>query len=277
MNKFFMHPVERVAISGRFIPGQHGGIDYGWERGHQTDTKILAAASGKVVKVDYGTLVGNYVVIYHGERDGKDIYTRYLHMSSVNVGAGEHVNIGEVIGIMGATGTDCYGVHLHFDYVPCNKGEGFVLSRRIDPAPYLYVYEDQRYIEDQDGVKLQFAGMKISEASAPEKPSVEIADFYTYIVRPGDAMYKIAEAHGVTLDALKAANPNIDDYDLIHAGDRINIPGTANAKVYIVQAGDAMYKIAEAHGVTLDAIKDANPDIENYDLIYEGQKINIPV
>ena len=275
MNKFFCHPVERIAISGRFISGQHGGIDYGWERGHQNDTMILAANTGKVVEVDYGTLVGNYIVIYHGERDGKDIYTRYLHMRSTNVKKGDSVKMGDVIGIMGATGTDCYGVHLHFDYVPCNKGEGFVLSRRVDPAPFLYVYEDQRYIEDQDGVKLQFAGMKLSDAAASVDSESKPVTSAVYIVNKGDAMYKIAQAHGISLEALKAANPDIVNYDLIYEGQKINIPAGTN--VYVVKEGDAMYKIAQSYGVSLSDLIAANPGIKDPNVIYVGQKINIPM
>lgn len=277
MREKFAHPVERIAITGRFISGKHGGIDYGWERGHQTDTKILAAASGKVVEVDYGTLVGNYVVIYHGERDGKDIYTRYLHMNSVNVGAGEHVNIGDVIGIMGATGTDCYGVHLHFDYVPCNKGEGFVLNRRIDPAPHLYVYQDQRYINEQDGVKLQFSGIKMSDAQSNNILNNE-CNCTSYIVKKGDTMWGIAKMHNLELAELTSVNPQIENPDIIHTGDIINIPksNSLKNKTYTVQKGDSFWAIAEKHGVDYNKLLEANPQVENKNLIYEGQIINIP-
>lgn len=46
----------------------------------------------------------------------------------------------------------------------------------------------------------------------------------TYIVRAGDSMYAIAARFGVTLGALKAANPQITNPDMISIGQVLNIP-----------------------------------------------------
>ncbi|MFC4728142.1 glycoside hydrolase family protein [Coralloluteibacterium thermophilus] len=46
----------------------------------------------------------------------------------------------------------------------------------------------------------------------------------TYTVRPGDTLSGIAAAHGVTLQALLAANPEIANPDLIQVGQVIRIP-----------------------------------------------------
>ena len=46
----------------------------------------------------------------------------------------------------------------------------------------------------------------------------------TYIVRPGESLSNIAVALGVTLDELMAAN-EIEDPDLIFAGQELNVPG----------------------------------------------------
>lgn len=45
---------------------------------------------------------------------------------------------------------------------------------------------------------------------------------------------------------------------------------------HIVQKGDTLWKIAVHYQVGLKEIKDANPKIKNYNLIYPGQEINIP-
>lgn len=45
-----------------------------------------------------------------------------------------------------------------------------------------------------------------------------------YTVAPGDTLSHIAVKHGVSLRALKAANPQITDVDMIHAGQLVNIP-----------------------------------------------------
>lgn len=46
----------------------------------------------------------------------------------------------------------------------------------------------------------------------------------TYTVVAGDTMWKIANDHGVTLDALIAANPQIPDPNMISVGQVINLP-----------------------------------------------------
>jgi hypothetical protein len=43
----------------------------------------------------------------------------------------------------------------------------------------------------------------------------------TYTVQAGDTLSGIATAHGTTVDALMALNPQIENRDLIHPGDRI--------------------------------------------------------
>jgi len=48
-----------------------------------------------------------------------------------------------------------------------------------------------------------------------------------YIVRPGDTLWKIACRHGITLDALIAAN-KLPNPDLIYPGQQIIIPQGAN-------------------------------------------------
>ena len=45
---------------------------------------------------------------------------------------------------------------------------------------------------------------------------------------------------------------------------------------HTVVSGDSLWKIAVRYEVGLSEIKNANPQIKNYDLIYPGQIINIP-
>lgn len=52
---------------------------------------------------------------------------------------------------------------------------------------------------------------------------------------------------------------------------------TANAQtVHTVKSGESMWKIASKYEVGLSELKDANPHIQNPELIYPGQTINIP-
>lgn len=50
----------------------------------------------------------------------------------------------------------------------------------------------------------------------------------------------------------------------------------ASAATHTVISGDTLWMIAKRYEVGLSEIKDANPQIKNYDLIYPGQTINIP-
>lgn len=46
-----------------------------------------------------------------------------------------------------------------------------------------------------------------------------------YLIRRGDTLSAIAIRHGVSVDAIMAANPQIKDRDKIIAGDTLTIPG----------------------------------------------------
>ena len=92
------------------ITGQwalHTGIDIGAAGG----TNILSAEDGMVVTVIYGsTGYGYYVIVYHG--DG--YYTLYAHCSKILVKEGDQVKRGQVIALVGTTGSST-GNHLHFE------------------------------------------------------------------------------------------------------------------------------------------------------------------
>lgn len=49
-----------------------------------------------------------------------------------------------------------------------------------------------------------------------------------------------------------------------------------SAATHTVASGDSLWKIAVKYQVGLSEIKSANPQIQNYDLIYPGQVINVP-
>ncbi|MGI6097074.1 MAG: SafA/ExsA family spore coat assembly protein [Dethiobacteria bacterium] len=104
-----------------------------------------------------------------------------------------------------------------------------------------------------------------------------------YIVQKGDTLFKIAKRFGVPLDALIAANPQLKDPNLIFPGDRIIIPTNGieppkppHGRVYIVQKGDTLFKIAKRFGVSLDALIAANSQIKNPNRIFPGDKVFIP-
>lgn len=86
-------------------PSRHAGIDIAAGRG----TPIAAANSGKVLFADFIQLTGNTVVIEHG----MGLKSWYYHMDGLNVKAGDQIEKGDQVGVVGSTGFST-GPHLHF-------------------------------------------------------------------------------------------------------------------------------------------------------------------
>lgn len=99
----------------------HTGVDIDAAEG----TPILAAGPGTVVSADWGLFsevpgnisdpYGMAVVVRHDfGYKGQTLYTVYAHMSEIVAVVGQHVETGDVLGLVGATGATT-GPHLHFE------------------------------------------------------------------------------------------------------------------------------------------------------------------
>lgn len=92
----------------------HNGIDISDHVG----APVLAAADGQVKRASWHHNGYGYLVeLTHP--DGS--LTRYAHNSSILVQPGETVRRGQVISLIGCTGT-CTGPHLHFEIHPTGRG-----------------------------------------------------------------------------------------------------------------------------------------------------------
>ena len=87
----------------------HTGIDLA----APTGTPAGSASSGTVLAAGYDGSYGNKVIVEHA--DGTQ--TWYAHMDTINVGEGQVVKPGEVLGTVGATG-NVTGPHLHLEVRP---------------------------------------------------------------------------------------------------------------------------------------------------------------
>ncbi len=106
-----------------------------------------------------------------------------------------------------------------------------------------------------------------------------------YIVNRGDTLKTLAADFNTTIEVLLSLNPAIANPNLIYEGQRLNIPVPGSvpptppptgSQAYFVQRGDTMKMIAYRLGVSLDVLAKANPQVLNLDLIYVGQKLNVP-
>ena len=115
----------------------------------------------------------------------------------------------------------------------------------------------------------------------PSLPALDADASRGLTVQYGDTLSGIAAKLGVPLDRLLAANPQILNPDVIYPGDRLDVPSGAGGRDaggdgYTVQAGDALSTIAARHGFSLQALTAANPQIANPDLIFVGDRIQLP-
>ena len=118
----------------------------------------------------------------------------------------------------------------------------------------------------------------------PEKCPADFPDRYT--VQSTDTMFFIAQRFGVSLDALIAANPHIEDASVIHPGDVLCVPKKRPRKPkrcptnfkarYTVKETDTMFKIARKFGVSLHSLIRANPHIQDPNVLYPGDVLCVP-
>lgn len=90
----------------------HTGMDFS----APTGTEIYATGNGKVIAAEYDRGYGYHVIIDHGF----GYQTLYGHMSKMKVKKGQTVNRGEVIGLIGNTGTST-APHLHYEVIKNGK------------------------------------------------------------------------------------------------------------------------------------------------------------
>ncbi|HEY3381437.1 MAG TPA: M23 family metallopeptidase [Vicinamibacterales bacterium] len=84
----------------------HTGIDISTDKGQP----VYATADGTLASEGWSGDYGNMIVIDHGF----GLVTRYAHLSGFAAKPGAHVDRGEVIGYVGATGR-ATGPHLHYE------------------------------------------------------------------------------------------------------------------------------------------------------------------
>lgn len=104
-----------------------------------------------------------------------------------------------------------------------------------------------------------------------------------YLVRRGDTLSDIAQAHHTTVTALARAN-GLADPQLIYAGTWLVLPassggasggGAPGGSSYVVRPGDTLSGIAKRFGLSAQTLAQAN-GLADPDLIVAGKRLTIP-
>ncbi|MGV6801413.1 MAG: M23 family metallopeptidase [bacterium] len=106
----FVKPVAtQYQVTSHF--GQRGGRPHeGTDFAVKLRTPIMASADGKVTTAAIWRGYGKIIIVNHGN----GWTSRYAHLSTIDVEAGQYVKAGEQIGRSGKSG-NATGPHLHFE------------------------------------------------------------------------------------------------------------------------------------------------------------------
>ena len=132
-----------------------------------------------------------------------------------------------------------------------------------------------------------------------QKTATLSAKTHPYVVKEGEWLLQIMRAQtGITthrLTVIKKLNPQIDDLNKIKPGQVVILPEMERPTVregedssqtmnYTIRKGDSISRIAMRElnvklpelRKTVDDIKQLNPDIRNYNMIYPGRTLQLP-
>lgn len=151
------------------------------------------------------------------------------------------------------------------------------VSYTVQPGDSLYLIARSYGLTPQDLINANGLTSTMIVPGQVLKIPVSNTSCSRYVVKPGDTLFLIAQAHGITVDSIIACN-NLQT-TTIYPGQVLQLPagssvGTNPAQSssgirYTVQPGDTLYLIARAYGTTVDRIMADNNLTTTW--IYPGQ------
>ncbi|HEX4840959.1 MAG TPA: M23 family metallopeptidase, partial [bacterium] len=162
----------------------------------------------------------------------------------------------------------------------------------ISSAPSLPAAIDPKVSSSPSGARSRFRGTSASLVS--RRTGVSVEPFV--IVTEGQTLWGIAQSHSVAVEDLAAAN-GLGVKDLLAVGQQVIIPpkisgagrgllsgathalsqpsGASRQVTVRVREGETLWEIAEATGLPVDAIVNAN-EIPDSASVHTGQRLTIP-
>jgi murein DD-endopeptidase MepM/ murein hydrolase activator NlpD len=118
---FFMPPVSGQITSVFDLQKSHFGVDVGAPK----NTAVKAAADGVVISAGYTVETGYSIAVQHPN----NVVTMYKHNSVLLKSTGANLKAGEAIALIGNSGENSSGPHLHFEL--------WYKGRPVNPVDYI--------------------------------------------------------------------------------------------------------------------------------------------
>lgn len=148
-------------------------------------------------------------------------------------------------------------------------------------------YSSSHDVEAQNVANIMNQLSEKQGATPPPAPSQSVVPSAgpIYTVVQGDTLSGIAAAHGLSLARIEQLNPQFGpNYDLIHPGDHVNLSGSApngspTPSYHVVAAGENLFNIGAANGLSLGQIESMNPSAGhpagNFNNIWPGDQVRV--
>lgn len=134
------YPVNYVYITNGYS-NEHQAIDLGWR--NSPDVPIYSCYSGVVTRSFFDNLGGGLTLTIKYDNG---YISDFKHLSEVLVKIGDRVTQLQQVAVMGNTGWDTTGPHLHFNLS--------LNGSRVNPIEHCYIYPNQEVAtKDKDKVK----------------------------------------------------------------------------------------------------------------------------
>lgn len=260
-------PRKKVKTSEGYSSTGHKGIDLDVLVDTDHDY-VVSCTDGKVTKVGYSKMRGNFVFVTNNESGG----CLYQHLASVSVKEGQGVSCKSILGIMGATG-NVSGKHLHFEVTTMNSYNDLSLrGGQYNPAIFWGIQNYNNIVGRRFNGSGIVTGMQVGQYSTNSTQDVNNSSSTIttetkglFDISPSGEFYEIKDLKGVTTDWLYGRRYRC----IVDTGDNKAFDvSELRCSFEIVKSG-----YLEANQSTI-TIYNLNPNDENK-LIKSGQRIII--